>query len=230
MTVTSADIAARFKGALTTQPTPTTWPTIAAARVYMPRDWPVQEVDIPILKIGPWTEVKESNGKAGITFTTTMHLEVIGEVARAGAENDESAGKVLTALGLFQREIELAIIGDPVLFGGLWPAIGDDPGGDRPGLIQQLRSVDTKMATRADGTHHRGAVSMTFEMNFYQGTEDFQLPVTVDIDHLHLYLDLINVADPSGTYIPPIPYPVVPAPRDHGPDGRIEGELDVPTS
>lgn len=229
-TATSQMIAERFQSAFLTQPTPKTWPTIAGNRVYLPRDWPVQEVDVPILKIGSWSENKESNGKAGITFTTTAFLEVIGEVSRTAEEDDQAAGKVLTALGLYSREIELAIIGDPVLFGGLWPDWGAYTGGDKPGLIQELKSVETKMITKADGKVHRGSLSMIFEMNFYQGTDHFQQPVTVDIDRLHLYMDLINVADPSGTYVPPIPYPVVPAPRDHGPDGRVEGEIEVSTT
>lgn len=226
-TTTSQMIADRFQAAFLTQPTASTWPTIAAQRVYMPRDWPVQEVDVPILKIGSWTETKESSGKAGINFTTTMFLEVIGEVSRTAEENDQAAGKVLTALGMYQREIELAIIGDPVLFGGLWPDWGTYTGGDKPGLIQELKSVETKMITKADGKVHRGSVSMIFEMNFYQGTDHFQQPVTVDITRLHLYLDLINVADPLGTYVPPMTYTPTAPPRTVGPDGRVEGELDI---
>lgn len=219
-TLTSATIATRFETILKTQVgDPLAWPTVAQGRVYLPRDWPVQDVDIPILKIQPWTEHKESLGRNGIQFTTGMSLEVIGEVSRQAEDNDAAAGKVLTALGLFQRQIELAIIGDPVLFGG-----------DQPGLLQQLKSVVSKMATVADGKVHRGAVSMTFEMEFYQGTEDFQLPATTDVEVFHLFADLINVASPTGTFDPPMDYTPTASPRTQGPDGRVEGEVEVSTS
>jgi len=192
------------------------YPTIAEGRVYMPRDWPVQEVDVPILKIQPPEEDKESLGKNGIQFTTKLSFEVIGEVSRKAEEDDQAAGKVLTALSLFKREIEMAVIGDPVLFGG-----------DDPGLIQELTSVRSKMATKSDGKVHRGAVSMIFEMTYYQGTEDFQQAVVTDVNRFHLYADLINVDDPTGTYVPPMDYTPTPAPRTMGPDGRVEGEVVV---
>jgi hypothetical protein len=195
------------------------YPTVALGNVFLPRDWPVPETDQPILKISPPTENKESLGKGGIQFLTSVSFELIAEVSAPALENNASAGKVLTALALFQREIELAIIGDPVLFGG-----------DSPGLVEQLRSVQTKTATTSAGELQRGALSMVFDFTFYQGTEDFQLPVTVDIDRFHLYVDLINVADPLGTYVPPLPYTPTPAPRTDGPDGRIEGEFEVSTS
>lgn len=217
---TTPDIMERMRLALVTQKTPDTWPTVARDSVFMPRDWPVQDdattSDLPIIKIQPPSEVKESKGKFGIQFDTTASIELIAEVSRKAEENDAAAGKVLTALGLIQRQIELAIIGDPILFGG-----------DQPGLVEQLRSVNTKMATRADGKVHRGALSMTFDFVFYQGTEDFQLPVTVDVDSFHLFADLINVADPLGTYTPPMTYTPTPAPRTDGPDGRVEGEIVV---
>lgn len=216
--LTSAVIANRFKAVLGTQ-VGGAWPTIAQGSVYMPRDWPVEQINVPILKIQPWKETKESLGKSGIQFTTHLSLEVIGEVSSKASDNDAGAGAVLTALGMFQREIELAVIGDPVLFGG-----------EQPGLIQQMTSVSSQMATVADGKIHRGAVSMTFDMDFYQGTEDFQLPVTTDITRFHLYADLINVASPTGTFVPPMTYTPTPSPRTQGPDGRVEGEIEVSTS
>lgn len=221
MTVTTPDVANRIKAALL-EKLEDQWQTIAQGRVYMPMDWPTQDADAPILKIQFLEEDKESKGNAGIQFDTAATIEVIGEVSRDATVGDSSktdAGLVLTALGLFAREVELVVIGDPVLFGGA-----------QVGLIQQLRSVKTRYANTAAGAKHRGAFSMTFEFVFYQGTEDFRQPPTTDIERFHIYADLINVADPSGTYTPPMTYVPTPAPRTSGPDGRVEGEVDVETS
>lgn len=216
MTVILSDVLNRARDACAAKADPATWVTIAQDRVFLPRDWPVQEIDVPILKFQAPAENKESLGKSGIQFTTTGEFEIIGEVSRPAEDNDAAAGKVLTALMMFARQVEMAVIGDPILFGG-----------DVPGLIQQLQTVTTQYATKADGKVHRGAFSMKFSFNWYQGTEDFQLPTTVDLDTLHLFADLINVADPSGTYTPPMNYQPTPAPRTDGPDGRVEGEIEV---
>lgn len=192
------------------------WPTIAQDQVYLPRDWPVQASNLPILKIAPPSEVKEGQGNAGINFETTCTVELILEVARLSESGDVGAAKLLTGLTLFQREVELTVIGDPTIFGGAGP-----------GLIERLKTVQTKIVLNDDGTLHRGAMSMVFDFVFFQGTEDFQLPQMSDLDRFHLYADLINVADPTGTYIPPMDYQPTPAPRTVGPDGRIEGEAEV---
>lgn len=192
------------------------WPTIAQDQVYLPRDWPVQQAQVPILKIMPPTEIKEGQGNAGINFETTATVELVLEVSRPAEPDDIGAAKLLTGLTLFQREVELAVIGDPTLFGGAGP-----------GLVERLRSVQTKTVLNDDGTLHRGAMSMIFDFVFFQGTEDFQQPQMTDLDRFHLYADLINVADPSGTYVPPMDYVPTPAPRTAGPDGRVEGEAEV---
>ncbi len=192
------------------------WPTIAMDRVYLPRDWPVQPVENPIIKIAPPSELKEGQGNAGIQFETTCTVEIILEVSRAAELNDQGAVKVLTGLTIFQREVELAVIGDPTLFGGAGP-----------GLVERLKTVQTKIVLNDDGQLHRGALSMIFDFVFYQGTEDFQVPQMSDLDRFHIFADLINVADPTGTYIPPMDYQPTPAPRTMGPDGRVEVELEV---
>ena len=218
MTTTSADILNAIKAALVTPPDPANLaqlPTVAGDRVFMPRDWPVQDYDVPIIKIQAPSEDKISKGRNGIQFDTTTSVEILAEVSAPAEDNDAAAGKVLTALGMFQRQIELAVIGDPTLFGG-----------DQVGLVQQLSRVSSKMATRADGKVHRGALSMTFDFEFYQGTEDFQLPKTVDIETFHLFADLINVASPTGTFVPPMDYTPTPSPRTDGPDGRVEAEIE----
>lgn len=220
MIVTSAIIGNAVFSALKTQVVDTDgnpiFPTVAEGRVYMPMDWPVEEIDIPILKISGPTEHKQSAGKGGINFNTACAIEVTGEVSRLAEPDNASAAIILQALGFFQREIELAVIGDPTIFGGKNPA-----------LVSQLVSVQTKYATTSAGKMARGAISMTFTFEFFQGREDFQLPTTTAIDRFHIYTDLINVADPNGTYTPPLDYTPTPAPRTEGPDGRIEGEMEI---
>lgn len=225
MTVTSPQILTAIFAAL--KPNAAPYPTPAAGKVYLPYTWPTDPEDEPILKIGVPEEVKESLGKSGIQFTTGCTLEVIAEVSATAKADNAEANDIWVALGMFQRDVELAVIGCPALFGGA--AVGADgvwPAG-QPGLVQQLKSVHTKYAINSDGKMSRGSFSMTFDFDFYQGTEDFQVPATYDIDRFHIYADLINVADPSGTYTPPLDYTPVPAPRTHGPDGRIEGEFEV---
>lgn len=208
-----------IQAALATQdPDSGNWPTIAEGRVYMPRDWPVTDEIIPIIKIQPPSETKEAIGNSGIKFLTTTRIKVFGQVSAPAEANDGAAGKVLMALSLFQRQIELAVIGNPILFGG-----------DQPGIIQQLRSVQTEMGQNSDGKLHRGELGMEFAFDFYQGEADFQQQPLIPMEVLRLYMDLINVADPTGTYVPPpeLNYTPVPPPRTHGPDGRIEGEAEI---
>lgn len=207
-----------FRALSTQNPDDDSWPTVAQGRVYMPRDWPVTDEEVPILKIQMPTETKEALGNAGIKFLTTARIKVFGEVSAKAEANDAAANKILMALGLFARQIELAVIGDPALFGG-----------DARGLIQQLISVQTSMAVTTEGKLHRGGLEMEFAFTFYQGEADFQQQPLTDLEVLHLFADLINVADPTGTYTPPpeLDYTPVPAPRTHGPDGRIEGEAEI---
>lgn len=217
-TSTISVMVAVFRALSTQNPDDDTWPTVAQDRVFMPRDWPVTAELVPVLKIQMPKETKEALGNSGIKFLTTARIKVFGEVSAKAEAGDAAANKVLMALGLFARQIEMAVIGDPTLFGG-----------DRPGLIQQLISVQTDMAVTSEGSQHRGGVEMEFAFTFYQGEMDFQQQPLTDLEVLHLYADLINVADPTGTYIPPpeLDYTPVPSPRTHGPDGRIEGEAEI---
>jgi hypothetical protein len=207
------------------KPAGPTFPTPANDKVYLPLTWPTDPVAEPILKISVPEEIKDGLGKSGIQFTTGCTLEVIGEVSATAKPDNAEANDVWTALGMFQRDVELAVIGNPVLFGGGVIVAGEVTGA--PGLVERLKSVHTKYAVNSEGQMTRGAFSMTFDFEFYQGTEDFQTPPTVDIDRFHIYADLINVADPSGTYDPPMDYTPTPAPRTQGPDGRIEGEAEI---
>ena len=51
----------------------------------------------------------------------------------------------------------------------------------------------------------------------------FPQPPTLDLSSLDIYYDLVNVVDKTGTYVnPAFPDRVLPAPRTHGPDGRLE--------
>src|SRR5579872_2450516 len=109
---TSWPILAAIYLALTTQENGS-YPTIAGQSVFMPRDWPVQQIDVPIIKISPPEEDKESTGRAGINFETTCTVELILEVSAKAESDDAAAAKVLTALAMFQREVELAVIGNP---------------------------------------------------------------------------------------------------------------------
>jgi len=95
-----------------------------------------------------------------------------------------------------------------------------------------------------EGEQHLGELTVDVGMEFYQGPEDFyplegevieppfdavnaaMVQPIVPLTEFNVTTDLVNVADPTGTY-PDAPFPdvVTPAPRTAGPDGRAEGGL-----
>ena len=79
----------------------------------------------------------------------------------------------------------------------------------------------TQTAVQADGETHIGGLQIELGVTMY---ETFYPDVTAVLEEIDLTADLVNVADPTGTYPnPPFPDAVVPAPRTAGPDGRAEG-------
>lgn len=183
--------------------------TVAGDRIYSPRDWPASTGDLPIIKIAQPIERKDSQGPNAPAYDVTATVQVIATVTLLPAiTNDQAAGVAQGALAVVQRQIERAVINNYELYL----------------VISEIVSVDVKSEVRSTGSGHIGELTMDFAMKFYQGTEAFYPIDTTPISEFALLADMINVADKLGTYTqdPDFPYPVAPAPRIEGPDGRVE--------
>lgn len=193
-----------------------------------PGNWDLQNLRsedsaLPQILVRTGIEGKASNIRAGLPqFNSSVSIEVMCAVSSTTAEKA-------------QDEIE-----------GLWFLIENILLTDYSiiGSIQNVSSVDSKLEIDSSGNNHIAAISAAF---VYEGFEVYdsqsfvnqptdpqqpQFPVqpepTVNLNAAGVHMDLINIADPTGTYPnPPFPDSVTPAPRTHGPDGRDEGHLEI---
>lgn len=196
---TSDDVQAAFIVALTGT-------TGAGANVFAPRDWPTPLGDLPMLMLQAPKEHKGSLGPNAPAYDVSTTIRVIGRLTGKAIADGAAAGVLLTALGVLQRQIEAAVINNYELYR----------------IISEIESVDTENAVKSEGNQPIGEVTMDFVCKFYQGPEAFAQPTLTPIAELAVYGDLVNVFDPNGTYTKPFNYPVAPAPRTAGPDGRVE--------
>lgn len=180
--------------------------TAAAANVFSPRDWPVQLPDMPILMLQAPKEHKDSQGPNAPAYNVSCTVRVIGRLTAKATANGNQAGTLLIALGVLQRQIEVAVINNYALYR----------------IISEIVSVDTESQVRSDGNQPIGELTMDFVCNFYQGTEAFAQPVVSPLEQLAVFGDFLNVFDPNGVYEKPFDYPVPEPPRTIGPDGRVE--------
>jgi hypothetical protein len=182
--------------------------TVAGDNIFTPRDWPARADLYPMLKVSSPTERKQSLGPNGPQFMTSVTIRLTGTLTAKPQKNNAGAGAALAALAIWQRQIEVTVINDYQLFR----------------VIQEMESVDVVSNVSQQGETHIGELTMDFVMKFPQGPEDFAPPEFGSLRELHVFADLVNVASPTGTFAPPINYPVTPSPRVLGPDGRVEGE------
>ncbi|WP_353191409.1 hypothetical protein [Pandoraea pnomenusa] len=177
---------------------------IPGVRLQSPGDWTVAAKNLPAIKVRQGKDKKESNGRNGQTsFTTVSYFEILVEVS------ETSGPKVLLSLESYGAQIEEAIFKSTVL----------------RLLAQDFPSMETDTHVSADGEAHIGGLHIVLGVEFF---ETFVPDVNNTLEGIDLTADLINVADPNGTYPdPPFPGAVTPAPRTQGPDGRAEGEVSV---
>ena len=150
--------------ALLSTPTgsPAVYPTLAGPRVYAPRDWPTWDgLTYPVILVRPQRESKESLGRNQPQFNTTSTVRISARTDATGAADDASAGVVETALWLMQRQIEVCLVN----------ATADTL------PIEQFARVETDINLNADGEKQAGELLMDFDLEFYQGADDFY-PVT----------------------------------------------------
>lgn len=190
------------------------YPTAAEDRVFCPRDWPSTTDGYPMLKISSPKEMKQGLGPNGPQFSTTTTVRVSGIVTAKPKKKDAGAAVAQAAIGVLQRQIELAVINDYQLFL----------------VIEEMVSVDVDSKVTDQGESHLGEVTMDFSMKFPQGPEDFKPPALSTITEISVFADCIMPASKTGTFAPDMPgYTPTPAPRTQGPDGRTEVQLDLKT-
>jgi len=174
--------------------------TIAGVNLYSPGDWNVTAAKLPAIKLRYGPEEKRSKGVTGQTaFDTVSVFELRVEVSA------ESGPKALLDLEALQADIEAAIFKSVPL----------------RQLAQDFPMMRTRTVVQAEGETHIGGMQIELGVTMY---ETFYPDVTAQLAEIDLTADLVNVADPTGTYPnPPFPDAVTPAPRTEGPDGRAEG-------
>ena len=182
-----------------------------------PGDWSTAPNRLPAVLVRNGTERKESIQRGMAEFTTTVTVEI---EARLNAVSAVAAQDAIEALGY---RIENAVLQNYSVIG----------------MVNQVSSIETQTEINADGRQHLAGIMMrlNFEMpEMYDPTAAppalTAWPVVpaqiVPLTNFTLTGDLLNVFDPSGTYVGSLfPASVLPAPRSSGPDGRMEGGFDI---
>lgn len=176
--------------------------TLAADRVYSPRDWPVTANVMPALLVDDTAERSQSRGNAGFpAFHTTATISVGGKVE--GATVEEAKALLATLRG----QIKTAVLSSYTLVG----------------MVEQISAVTTQSAISAEARKHVGELQIDFDFLY---PEDFEPTITDTLEGMDIHVDLIAPFDATGTY-PDAAFPdaVPAAPRTSGPDGRDEGRL-----
>lgn len=187
--------------------------TAAGVNVFSPRDWPTSPVQTPIVLVQSPTETSESMGPNASAFNVTTSARVIGRLTSLADVGDTGAEAVQAALDIFARQIKVAVV---------------NAYNARALAIEEITRITITTKVSAEGERHVGECAVDFEMRFPEFADDYGPDVTNPLDELAIYTDLINLADPTGTYVnPPFPASVTPAPRAEGPDGRTEGGVFV---
>jgi len=203
--------------------------TPAGDNVFSARTWPTWNGSYPIIWLHAPEESKESLGRNAPQFTVTATIRISARLQLKALPRNAAAGAMILALEDMQRQIEMALINFPPLMTRL----------------QQFPFIHSRMDEDGEGEQNLGELVMDVGMEFYQGPEDFypleepepippfdpvavvaSIQPIVPLDSVDVTDDMVNVFDPSGTYVdPPFPDAVNPAPRTAGPDGRAEGGL-----
>lgn len=190
------------------------YPTAAGAQVYMPRDWPLAPNGLPTILIYWPEEEKDSLGPNAPAFDVLVTIRLVARVLSLPGKGDAGATAALAALGVIKRQIEVAVINNYALYR----------------LISEIQKIHTRAEVKDNGEQHVGELTMDMVLKYAQGTGDFAPILTSPVGEIAIYADLLDVADPSGTYSPPFAYPVTPEPRTEGPDGRVEAGVVLPVT
>lgn len=186
--------------------------TDAQGRVYSPRDWSTRKQQYPAILVEVARERKESLSRnTAPEFTTVGTLLIAARVTAPAGASDSGAVVARAAAWRLKRQIEVALVNaTPLML-----------------LIQQFPSIEAEVKASAEGEQHIGELKIALGLEWYEGAESFAPPSTDALERITIVVDAQNCFDPTGAYVPDFPYPVPPAPRTVGPDGRAEGRLDI---
>lgn len=145
------------------------YPTAAGARVYEPRDWPSSSSDYPAIFISCPRGQKESLGRNQPQFTTTETIRLLARVDAPADSADGNAGVVQAGLLLIKRQIEVAVIGAPLLMR----------------QIQQISGVTSELGINSGGERHLGELGIEMELEFFEGPDAFCAPAAVAISDMN---------------------------------------------
>lgn len=151
-------------------------------------------------------DIKEGNGGSPPQFRTNVLTTV--EVVAEGKTKDEAEALCDTLC----ETVENTLLGTPAFVR----------------LFEGIDSVETRTDYRAtDSRLH--VFTAVIEIKAHV-SEIFEPVIEQVFSGLNVYIDSVNVFDANGSYTPPFDYPVAPAPRESGPDGRAEisGSIDTP--
>jgi len=186
--------------------------TEAGRRVYSPEDWPIQQDQMPVVMVDSIRDVKTSRGRMGgiPQFMTVVTMEVNAYVQNA------SKVRAKAALNLLATQILGAVL----------------TSNDIIVSIQQFTEVRSGYKITAEGAQHNGIGTLHFDMEFPQ--EFYPCPPTAPLEIVVIDADLASQFDATGTYTSANPdfdadFPdsALPAPRTIGPDGRLEGRIQI---
>lgn len=205
--------------------------TAAGVNVFSPRTWSTWDGSYPLVYLNVSGEDMGSLGRHVPEFTVTATLRVSAQVSVKQLPDGTGAAQAQLELEALQDQIKRALINNPALMK----------------RIQQFPFVRSEFKADGESATDLAELVMEVGLEFYQGPEDFYPledeapPAPVDaaaeiaaiqpivpLNEVDITADLINVADPTGTY-PDAAFPaaVTPAPRTEGPDGRAEGGLSI---
>jgi hypothetical protein len=186
--------------------------TTAQDRVYPQRNLPIQSGKMPALLVYTFSERKEGISQAGTApmFRTTLTLVVEAKVEEAGQEAAEQALDDL-----------MGAVEHVMLTSAPWVQ-----------RFEQISGVQIEITLNPEGAGKSSAknvfgAKLGFDLVY---TEVFEPLITQPLTGVNLHVDAAGgPVDLTGTYTPPFNYPVPPAPRTEGPDGReeIAAQIDL---
>lgn len=185
--------------------------TRAGINVFVGRTWPVRLGEIPVLIVDPlYDERRESQGRAAPEFRTFTTIRLRCRVSAKGQVDDAGGLECRDQLEYIKREIELALINaTPIMK-----------------LIEGFSGIETAFRLSTEGEQNFGELVMAVSVSFVEGPEDFAPIDTAPLKEMKLYTDFRSPFSPTGTYAE-TPFSANPPPRTSGPDGRIEGGVDL---
>lgn len=137
-------------------------------------------------------------------FKSTLTLVVEARVEQGGIDAVTD-----TALDALCQAVEEALLGTP----------------DFLKLFEHVASWEVQNKYDDKGQRRIGNAIIAVELAYHE-----QFPPIMGIvafAGVNLYVDSLNIDDPTGTYEPPFLYTPTPAPRDGGPDGRVEATAQI---